>query len=106
MNNAGQLHGEELGRMNPLSNNSFNYILNSANSLGAILYGHLEIGATPGCSSMVNSISQSRGMPGKSSGNTSRNSRTTEILSRLGGVRWWSGETITRGDERCRTVIP
>ena len=35
------------------------------------------MGVVPGASSMMNSISQSGGMPGSSSGNTSGNSHTT-----------------------------
>jgi hypothetical protein len=50
---------------------------------------------------MLNSTSRSDGMQGKSS----ENSQTTGILSRLGAVRWWSDETVTGGDERCRTVV-
>jgi hypothetical protein len=61
----------------------WNGIFDSANSLGVILYGHLEIGAVSGYNSMVNSISRSGGMSGKSSGNTSRNSWPIGISSRF-----------------------
>jgi hypothetical protein len=80
--------GEELRRMKPLSINSFNCTFNSANSLGVILYGHLEMGVMPCCSSMVNSTSQYGGMPGKSSRKTSGYSRAIGISSRLGAARW------------------
>jgi hypothetical protein len=56
-NKAGQPQGEVLGWIYPLSKISFNCTFNSANSLGVILYGRLEIGAVSGCSSMVNSTS-------------------------------------------------
>jgi hypothetical protein len=38
------------------------------------LYGALAIGAVLGCNSSFNSIALSGGIPGRSSGNTSRNS--------------------------------
>jgi hypothetical protein len=51
--------------------------------LGVILYGRLEIGAVLGYSSMVNYMSRSGAMSGKSSRNTSRNSRVIGMSSRL-----------------------
>ena len=77
MNNTGTPYGEKLGRINPLSNSSCNFAFSSFNSAGAILYGACDIGAVPGVSSILNSISYSGGNPGKSSGNTSSNPCTT-----------------------------
>jgi hypothetical protein len=51
--------------------------------LGVILYGHLDIGSVPSCSSMVNSRSRFGSMPGKSFGNTSGNLWETGISLRL-----------------------
>jgi hypothetical protein len=87
MNQAGQPQGEELGRMKPLSSSSFNCTFNSANSLGVILYGHLDIGDVHGCRSIVNFTSRSGDMPSKSSGKTYEYSQATGISSRLGTVR-------------------
>jgi hypothetical protein len=83
MNNAGQPQGEELGRIKPLSNKSFNWIFNSANSSHDILYGALEIGDALGYNSIRNSMALSGGIPNKSSGNMSGNSRTIKISSNL-----------------------
>src|SRR3954467_5549765 len=81
----GQPHGDELGRMKPFSGKALSWILSSANSCGAILYGRLEIGAVPGIRSTTNSTGLSGGMPGSSSGKTSGKTRTTGISSRSGG---------------------
>jgi hypothetical protein len=53
IDNSVRLHvnkpqGEELRQIYPFSNNYFNCIFNSANSLGVILYGRLEIGVVSG----------------------------------------------------------
>ena len=87
MNKAGQPHGEVLGRMKPLSSNSCNWIFNSANSLGVILYGRRDIGAVPGYSSITNSTSRSGGIPGNSSGNTPGYSLTTGISAKIFPLR-------------------
>src|SRR4051812_23898286 len=83
-NRTGQPHGDELGRMKPFANKASSWILSSANSRGAILYGRLEIGVVPGIRSTMNTTHLSGGMPSRSSGNTSGKSRTTEISSRSG----------------------
>jgi hypothetical protein len=67
LNNAGQPQGDELGRINPLSNKSFSWIFNSANSSRDILYGALEIVDVPGCNSILNSMALSGGILSKSS---------------------------------------
>src|SRR3954468_9663911 len=54
-NRTGQPHGDELGRMKPLSNNTSSWVLSSANSCGAILYGRLESGIVPRIRSTMNS---------------------------------------------------
>src|SRR3954466_9994166 len=84
MNRTGQPHGDELGRMKPFSNKASCWILSSANSCGAILYGHLEIGEVPGTRSTMNSTHVSGGIPGSSFGKTSGKSQTIGISSRLG----------------------
>src|SRR3954469_5249191 len=77
----GHPHGDELGRMKPLSNKASSWVLSSANSCGAILYGSLEIGVVPGIRSTMNSIALSGGIPDSSSGKTSGKSRTTGTSS-------------------------
>jgi hypothetical protein len=67
--------------MNPFFCSLASYFFNSANSLAGIRYGLFDIGAIPGTSSMINLILWSKGIPGRSSGNTSGNSRTTLISS-------------------------
>jgi hypothetical protein len=81
---AGQPHGDELGRINPFSSRSCNWVLSSASSFGGIWYDLLEIGAVPGFNSITNSTSLSGGSPGKSSGKMSGNSHTI-------GISWISG---------------
>src|SRR3954464_7276403 len=83
-NRTGQTHGDELGRTKPLSNKASSWVLSSANSCGAILYGRLEIGVVPGIRSTMNSTALSGGIPGSSSGKTSGKSRTTGISSSSG----------------------
>src|SRR3954470_18314227 len=83
-NRTGQPHGDELGRMKPFSNKSSSWVLSSANSRGAILYGRLEIGTVPGTRSTMNSTHLSGGTPGSSSGKTFGKSRTTGISSSSG----------------------
>src|SRR4051812_21699260 len=83
-NRTGHPHGDELGRMKPFSKKASSWILSSANSCGAILYGRLEIGVVPGIRSTMNSIDLLGGIPGSSSGKTSGKSRTTGISSRSG----------------------
>src|SRR3954464_4506543 len=61
-NRTGQPHGDELGRTKPLSNNASSWVLSSANSCGAILYGRLEIGAVPGRRSTMISTALSGGI--------------------------------------------
>src|SRR3954466_8146146 len=83
-NRTGQPHGDELGRMKPFANEASSWVLSSANSCGAILYGRFEIGVVPGIRSTMNSTHLSGGSPGNSSGKTSWKSRTTGISSRYG----------------------
>src|ERR1043165_6347327 len=83
-NRTGQPHGDELGRMKTFANETSSWVLSSANSCGAILYGRLEIGAVPGLRSTMNSTTLSGGMPGSSFGKTFGKSRTTGISSRSG----------------------
>src|SRR6185437_1969718 len=78
---TGAHHGDELARINFLSNNSFNCFLSSSSSPADILYGLLAIGAVPGKRSMINSMSRSGGIPGKSSGNTSEYSHAILMSS-------------------------
>src|ERR1041384_875683 len=70
--------------MKPFSNKASSWVLNSANSCGAILYGRLEIGVVPGIRSTMNCTHLSGGMPGSSSGKTSGKSQTTGISSMSG----------------------
>src|ERR1043165_9670297 len=86
MNRTGHPHGDELGRMKPFANKASRYILSSANSCGAILYGRLKIGAVPGIRSTMNSTALSGGIPDNSSGKTSGKSRTTGISSGRGST--------------------
>ncbi|KAL8108706.1 hypothetical protein AgCh_024973 [Apium graveolens] len=74
---AGAPHGNVLGRITPLSNNSCSWLANSLISAGAILYGAFETGFVPGAWLILNSIFRSGGKPGSSSGNTSGNLLTT-----------------------------
>ena len=60
-NRTGQPHGDELGRMKPFANEISSWVLSSANSCGAILYGRLEIGDVPGLRSTMNSTALSGG---------------------------------------------
>ncbi|KAK4717889.1 hypothetical protein R3W88_016227 [Solanum pinnatisectum] len=84
MNKTGAPHGEILGRMKPLSKKSFNCSFNSFNSAGAIWLRGIEIGCVSRKRSISKSLSLSRGILGKSSRNTSGNSFTIEIDSRVG----------------------
>src|SRR3954468_7271482 len=83
-NRTGQPHGDKLGRMKPFANKASSWILSSANSRGAILYGRLEIGAVPGIRSTMKSTHLSGGIPDSSSGKTFGKARTTGISSRSG----------------------
>jgi len=68
-NNTGAPHGDTLRRMKPFSSSSCNCTFNFFNSAGAILYGFMEIGSTPGITLISNYTSLSGGNPGNSSGN-------------------------------------
>ena len=70
-NRTGAPHGEVLGLMNPLSNNSYSWTLSSCNSTGAILCGVIEMGEVPRCNSIPKSTTLCGGSPGSSSGKTS-----------------------------------
>ena len=76
-NNTGAPHGDVLVLTKPLLNNSSICTFNSFSSAGAIRYDDIEMGSVPGASSISNSISLSGYNPGRSSGNTSKNSFTT-----------------------------
>src|SRR3954469_14054017 len=80
-NRTGQPHGDELGRMKPFAKKASSWVFSLANSCGAILYGHLEIGVVPGMRSTMNSTHLSGGISGSSSGKTPGKSRTTGISS-------------------------
>ena len=54
-------HGESLSFIKSRSNKSCNCNFNSFNSVGIILYGIIEIGATPGVTSILKAISFSGG---------------------------------------------
>ena len=69
--------------MKPLLARSCNWVFNSLNSAGDILYDGIEMGADLDNNSIPNSNSQSGGWPDKSSRNTSWNSRTTSTLSKV-----------------------
>ena len=79
---TGAPQGDTLGRTKPLSTKSCNCTFNSFNSVGAILYGGIEIGAVPGNKWMANSSSRSGGSQGNSSRKTSGNSCTTGTSSK------------------------
>ncbi|GJZ41689.1 hypothetical protein Tco_0588575 [Tanacetum coccineum] len=57
---------------------------NSCISEGAKRYGDYATGVAPGAKSMRNSTCRCRGNPDKSSGNTSLNSRTTDMSFNFG----------------------
>jgi hypothetical protein len=79
MNNTGAPQGDKLGWMNPFDCNLTIHFFSSASSFMGILYGLLEIGGIPGSKSIINSMLQSSGIPGKSSRNTFEYSWTTLI---------------------------
>ena len=81
-NRTGAPHGEVLGLMNPLSNNSCIWTLSYCNSIGVILYEVIEMGDVPGCNSIQKSTSLWGGNPGSSSGKTSSYSHTTRGISK------------------------
>jgi hypothetical protein len=58
---AGQPQGDELGRINPFSSRSCNWVLSYASSFGGIQYDLLETGAVLGFNSITNSTSLSGG---------------------------------------------
>jgi len=67
--------------MHFLSNKSCTCSFSSLNSVGAILYGAIDIGSVPGIKSIQNSISLYGRNPGKSLRNTSMNLMTVGTLS-------------------------
>nr|GFC60719.1 hypothetical protein [Tanacetum cinerariifolium] len=70
--------GEELGLMKPLSESSYSFFDNSFILNGANRYWARATGAAPGIRSIWNSTGRAGGRPSKSSGNTSRKSRTID----------------------------
>ena len=74
--NTGAPHRDTLGRMKPISRSSYNCFFNSCSSFGAIRYGSFDTSAASRIRSMANSTCLSGGIPDRSSGNTSMNSRT------------------------------
>jgi len=68
-------------------------------------YGHLEIGAIPGSSSMENSTSLSGGNPGRSLGKTSGNSHTTEMEVRSGAALAWATTGKTGSEGTIRDIL-
>jgi hypothetical protein len=77
----GAPQGDTLRRISPMSNNSFNFILNSSNSGIDFQYAVLSISSVPCFKLIANSNSLSGRKPGNSSRNTSANSHTTERFS-------------------------
>jgi len=67
--------------MHFLSNKSCSCSFSSLNSIGAILYGAIDIGSVPGTKSIQNSISLYGRNPGKSLRNTLMNSMPIGTLS-------------------------
>src|SRR3954462_14399786 len=89
-NKTGAPQDEELGWIKPFCNCSQSCFLSSFNSSTDILYGLFAIGPDPGSKSIRNSTSLSGGIPGNSSGNTSRYSLTIGTLSMLTPLREFS----------------
>src|SRR4051812_39893260 len=83
-NKTCDLHGEALGWINPISSIASSCFFSSTSSDGFILYGLWDMGPVLGISSMINSISQSGGIPGKTYGNKSGYSQTIWIWSMVG----------------------
>ena len=81
-NKTGAPHGEVLGLINPLSNNSCNWTLSSCYSIGDILCGVIEMGDVSRCNSIQKSTSLYGGNPGSSSEKTSSYSHTTQGRSK------------------------
>ena len=81
-NKTGVPHGEVLGLMNPLSNNSYIWTLSFCNSTGAILCGVIDMGDVLGCNSIRKYTSLYGGNPDSSSGKTSSYSQTTRGRSK------------------------
>jgi hypothetical protein len=59
-----------------------------------------------GCNSILNSMSLSGGMPGRSSGKTSKNSRTKGISSILFATVWYTDALIRTMTGRCKVTLP
>jgi hypothetical protein len=106
MNNAGQTQGDELGWIKPLSYKSWSWIFNSTNSTGVIRYGALDIGVVPRCNSILNLMTLSGGIPGKSSGNTFGNSQTTWMSSNFLSTTWCKDALMRATIGRCRVTFP
>src|SRR6185437_10681737 len=94
---TGAPHGDDLARINFLSNNSFICFLSSSSSPVDNLYGLLAIGAVPGKRSMMNSMSRSGGIPGKSSGNTSEYSHVILMSSISAAFIWFTVQSAGVG---------
>ena len=73
-------HGEKLGLMNPLFRSSLSWLDNYCISVGANLLVDLAIGVALGTRSIQNSVFRSRGIPGRSSVNTSGKSHADGML--------------------------
>jgi hypothetical protein len=80
-NNIKALQGQFLGRINPLSNNSWSWIFSPASLLCNIIYGDYAIGAIPRKVSIEISTSLIGGNLDGSFEKILRNSLTTGILS-------------------------
>jgi hypothetical protein len=74
--------------------------------MGVNQYGLLAIGAIPGYNSIFNSIALSGGIPGRSSGNTSRNSQTTWISSIFLSTMWCMDALMREISEWWRVTFP
>ncbi|GKG02516.1 hypothetical protein Tco_0310152, partial [Tanacetum coccineum] len=99
-NNTGAPHGDELGRINPFSDNSCNWSASSFSSDGANRYGARATGASPGTSSILNSTCRGGGSPGKSSRNTSGKSRIIGTSSKRFSFGSFSVTCATHNDPR------
>lgn len=97
--------GEMLGRVNPCSSNSCNYVLRTRSSSGTIWYMAREIDKVRGNKSIPNCTSLNGGKIGTSSGNTSANSLTTKISHNLGlTTLWWLQLWLETPSKLCQLV--
>ena len=89
-NNIDVPHGDILARIKLLYSKNCNCWFSSFSFVGAIRYGGMNICKVLGDKSIPDSISHIGGNPGKFSGNTSENSFTTGIFSKLSALSFVS----------------